>query len=111
MIKKTKLYAYTGIILLMNFVFLFVVFLASFKDKKGSCGVLYALALSFGAAGAALIALYASKERLRITDLKEAIAEKDHWFHSFEYPETREPKVKIETDIIPKVETEDDEEL
>jgi hypothetical protein len=108
MIKKTKLYLITGIILLINFVFCFAAFIAVYREKHSLAAAFWALALSFGATGAALIAIYASKEDIRLQDLRKAISEKDHWFHSFEYPECNEPKIKIDDTKIPYVETETD---
>lgn len=107
MIKKTKLYIATGIILLINSVFCFAAFFATYNEKKSISSAFFALALSFGATGAALMAVYASEEDFRIKDLRKAIAEKDHWFHTFEYPECREPRVKIDRETFPAVETED----
>lgn len=108
MIKKTTLYVTTGLILLIYSVFCLVTFFATYNEKKSLASAFYSLALFFGATGAALIALYASEEDIRIKDLKKAIAEKDHWFHSFEYPECIEPEVKIDSTYIPPVETEDE---
>ena len=107
MIKKTKLYLFTGVVLLINAIFCFGVFVATYNEKKSAAAAFLALALSFGATAGAVFALYASKEKIRLSDLRKAISEKDHWFHSFEYPECREPEIDIDTTFFPSVETED----
>lgn len=107
MIKKTRLYLITGIILLINAVFCFGAFTATYKEKKCLASAFLALTLSFGSTAGALIALYASEEKFRLSDLRKAISKNDHWFHSFEYPECREPSVDIDSTYFPPVETED----
>ena len=107
MIKKTKLYVAAGVIFLVNAVICLTAFFATYSEKKSMASAFYALALSFGAIGASLIALYSSEEDFRLKDLRKAIAEKDHWFHTFEYPECREPSVEIDRENFPTVETEE----
>lgn len=108
MIKKTKLYAVMGISLIVNAVVCMTVFFATYRERKSLASAFWAFSVSFGTLGASLLALYASKENIRIKDLKKAISEKDHWFHSFEYPECREPKIKVDHTYIPPVETEEE---
>lgn len=108
MIRKIKVYAIVGIMFLLNAVFCFGVFFATYREKKSLASSFWALAVAFGAAGASLMALYSSKQELRIQNLKDKISEKDHWFHSFEYPRCSEPKVDIDPSVFPKVETEDE---
>ncbi len=111
MIKKTKLFAIMGITLLVNAVICIVAFAATYKEKKKLSAAFWAFAVALGATGAALMAVYASREHLRLKDLRRAISEKDHWFHSFEYPECVEPTIDIEEFGFEPVETEEDEDL
>lgn len=111
MIKKTKLFFIIGIALLVNSFICIGAFIGTYKDKKKLSAAFWALAVALGSAGAAVMAVYASLEHMRISDLKKAIAKKDHWFHSFEYPECNEPEVSIEETYFDPVETEDDETL
>ncbi len=109
MIKKTKLFAILGIALIVNSVICIFAFVSTYREKKKASAAFWALAVAFGTTGAALMAVYAAREHIRIKDLKRALAEKDHWFHSFEYPECAEPTVDIEEVYFPPVETEDEE--
>ena len=93
---------------MLNAVFCLGVFIAAFREKKGIAWTFWALAVSFGAAGAAFAAIYSSKENIRLENLRNALSERDHWFHTFEYPECSEPRVKIEETVMPDVETEED---
>ena len=111
MIKKTKLFLILGITLIINSVICIAAFAATYKEKKKISSAFWTLAVALGASGAALTAVYASWENIRLRDLRRAIAEKDHWFHSFEYPECVEPTVDIEQDVFEPVETEDEESL
>lgn len=108
MIKKTRLYAVIGISLIVNAFICMTVFFATYREKRSLASAFWAFSVSFGTAGAAVLALYASKENMRIKNLRNAISEKDHWFHSFEYPVCREPKVKVDHTYIPPVETEEE---
>ena len=108
MIKKTKLYAFIAVMFMLNAVFFFGVFIAAFREKKGLAWTFWALAVSFGAAFAAFAVIYSAKENIRLENLRRAISERDHWFHTFEYPACNEPSVKIDETVIPFVETEED---
>ncbi len=109
MIKKTRVYLMMGIAMLVNAVLCMVVFALTYREKKSVAGAFWAFAVTFGTVGASLTAIYASKEDIRLRDLRSAIAEKDHWFHSFEYPGCSSPSVSIDSEIYPEVETEEDE--
>lgn len=109
MIKKTKLYAIMGLALIINAVICLLVFMSTYREKKQISAAFWALAVALGTTGAALMAVYAAREHIRISDLKHALSEKDHWFHSFEYPECAEPTVDIEEELFPDVETEEEE--
>ena len=106
MIKKTKLYAFMGISFIVNAIVCMTVFFATYRERKSLASAFWAFSVCLGAVGASLLALYASKEHLRLADLRNAISEKDHWFHSFEYPECKEPKIRVDDTYIPPVETE-----
>ncbi len=107
MFKKAKIYAALGFMLLGQFFGCITVFFVTYKEKRRFSAAIYATALALGAAGSALISYYTVKENQRVQRLKNKIAEKDHWFHSFEYPECHEPKIKIDETYIPPVETEE----
>lgn len=111
MIKKTKLFLILGITLLINSVFCIAAFASTYKEKKNIAFAFWTFAVALGASGAVLTAVYASWENIRLKDLRRAIAEKDHWFHSFEYPECIEPTMNIEDTVYEPVETEDEEVL
>ncbi len=109
MIKKSKLFAILGITLIINSVICICAFVSTYKEKKKVSAAFWTLAVALGTTGAALMAVYAARENIRIADIKRALAEKDHWFHSFEYPECAEPTIDIEETYFPSVETEDEE--
>lgn len=109
MIKKTKLFVTLGIALLINSVICIAAFASTYKEKKKISAAFWTLAVALGTAGATLMAVYASKEHIRIRDLKHALSERDHWFHSFEYPECTEPTVDIDETYFPPVETEEED--
>ena len=108
-IKKTKLYMTVGIVLLINSLSCLIAFLVTYNEKKSLSSALWSMCLAFGATGAALLAISELETEQQIKRIKKRMADRDHWFHSFEYPECTEPKVSIDDTYIPPVETEDGE--
>lgn len=107
MLQKTKLFAVMGAALIVQAVSCFIIFCATLEEKKSLASAFWALCLSFGAAGAALLALYSKEEEKRLALMRKRISDRDHWFHSFEYPECHNPHLTIDDTYIPPVETEE----
>lgn len=107
MLQKTKLFAVMGVALIVQAVSCFIIFCATLEEKKSLASAFWAMCLSFAAAGAALLALYSKEEEKRIALMRKRISDRDHWFHSFEYPECHNPHLTIDDTYIPPVETEE----
>lgn len=107
MLQKTKLFAAMGAALIVQAVSCFIIFCVTLEEKKSLASAFWALCLSFGAVGAALLALYSKEEEKRLALMRKRISDRDHWFHSFEYPECQNPKLSIDDTYIPPVETEE----
>lgn len=108
LIKKTKHYMTVGLVLLINSVTCLIAFFMTYNEKKSLASAFWSMCLAFGATGAALIAISEVETRAQVKRIKKRIADRDHWFHSFEYPECTEPEVSIDDTYIPPVETEEE---
>ncbi len=88
-------------------------FLAAFafsvRKSKGIAGTLAALAAAASAAGGVFAMLDAAEEKKYDKMLRRCCSKYDDWFHSFEYPECREPNLTVNDTAFPQVETEEDE--
>lgn len=106
-IKKTKLYLTVGIVLLANALTCLVAFFMTYNEKKSLASAFWAMCIAFGAIGSALIAVSEFATEQQIDRIKKRISDRDHWFHTFEYPECTEPSMSIDDTYIPPVETEE----
>ena len=80
LIKKTKLYLTVGIVLLTNAVTCLVAFFMTYSEKKSLSSAFWAMCITFGAAGAALLALAEHQSGHQLDRTRKRIQDHDHWF-------------------------------
>ncbi len=108
MLRKAKLCAILGITFIIQAVSCLVLFCVTVREKKSLAGAFWALCVAFGTAGGVLLAIYKNEEKKHINRTRKRLAERDHWFHNFEYPVCAEPSINIDETYIEPVETEED---